>query len=459
VYLISNIVLITRQNSIDILVPFCYTYDMTPARLQAFQSEITSKQNLITQLTNTLTTINTPVARQLYHEKIDQVRLRKDLLEHTIALHEAYELDLENIYHLESAFTILHNKLYPPLHKDLIKGTLNRKKTIRKIKALAINHPDFYEVIESRLQPYLDTDHLVYSVTSSPYNYTSFWNIIQQTTDPYLEGINFEQDTFTYTETKKLIHTIFNNISKCLGVELSWTTKKQRSKLTFSVNQETKTISIPSKTHKTSRLIGLIYHEVFVHILRGINSEKLGLLSPLPNYRAFEEGLGKTLQQLASRKELIYTEFYTQPLIITLSSIGLDFDEITQFLFLTKNKNAKQHLARAERRSIKRRFMLDAIDYNILHYKDLSYGIGGLLVRKLAIKLQTEPNNTPLHQAIFQITTNITLAKFDPTNMAHIAYMHEVGILSFTQEQSIAYSSFLASSEIQDIIRTVPNIV
>ena len=432
---------------------------MTPARRRAFEAEITTKRGLIATLESQLEAQTTPVARELYHERINQLRMRADLLEHTLALHLAYESGEENVHQLEQAFAILHNKLYPPLHPDLIRGTLNRKKTLRKIESLRKNHPEFYATIVDRLDPYLQ-----HPVTSNPISaprslYTEFWGLVEASCIPYLREVEFPAGLSTYQQTKAIFAQVLANIASHHETEQEWRLRKQRTRTTFSVNHDTKTISIPARPRPGLEIKGLVYHELFVHLVRGLQSDLAGLLTPLPHYRAFEEGLGKTLQQLSQNKDTITTEYYTQPLIITLGSIGLSFDEIKEFLFLTKNPGAKRHLDRARRRTIQRRFMLNEIDYNILHYKDLSYGVGGLLLRLLCETYHTTDAADPLHAALTKVFERILSAKFDPTNSAHITYLEEVDYLPLTPEESRAYHQYLTTYDLRSVSRTIPKML
>ena len=432
---------------------------MTPARRRAFAAEITTKRGLITRLETELETQTTPVARELYHERIEQLRMRADLLEHTLALHEAYERGEENVHQLEQAFAILHNKLYPPLHPDLIRGTLNRKKTLRKIEALKRNHPEFYTRVLDRLEPYLHPAHDSQPTSASREAYTEFWSLVETVCAPYLQGVVFPRGLSTYQNTKLIFAKVLQNIASHHGTEQVWHLRKQRARTTFSVNHDLKTIFIPAKARPGLEIKGLVYHELFVHLVRGLQSELHNLLTPLPHYRAFEEGLGKTLQQLSQDRETITTEYYTQPLIITLGSIGLTFEEIKEFLFLTKNPGAKRHLDRARRRTIQRRFMLDEIDYNVLHYKDLSYGVGGLLLRLLCETYHTTETTDPLHSALTKVFERILTAKFDPTNSAHITYLEELGALPLTPEESRAYHQYLTTYDLRSVSRTIPKML
>ena len=435
---------------------------MTPARQQAFAAEIETKRALIFSLEEKLKAQTTLVARELYYERIEQLRMRADLLEHTLALHFAYESGEDSVHQLEQAFAILHNKLYPPLHPDLIRGTLNRKKTRRKITLLQTNHPKFYNQIEDRLEPYLDTITSTQPLSAKANIYAEFWNLVQTQCTPYLRGVEFPEGLSSYLQTKEIFAKVLENIAVYHNLNQSWRLHKQRSKQTFSVNHESRTIFIPTRARPGLEIKALLYHEVFVHLLRGLRSHQLGILTPLPHYRAFEEGLGKTLQQLSSGQERITTEYYTQPLIITLGSIGLTFAEIKEFLFLTKNPNAKRHLNRAKRRTIQRRFMLNEIDYNILHYKDLSYGVGGLLLRILCQtyhRLGRQRSEPVLKSALEKIFQILLLAKFDPTNAAHVTYLEELGHLPFTPEESRAYHQYLTTYEIRSVWRTIPKML
>jgi hypothetical protein len=432
---------------------------MTLSRLQVFKTEIATKQAKILELQTKLSEISTPVAKQLYRERIEQLQLRIDLLDHTISLHKAYKADFDNLHQLEQAFAILHNKLYPPLHPDLIKGTLNRKKTLKKIQILKKNHPDFYASLQDRITPFIDKDFIIHNSRPSQEVYRGFWEIIELDCKGCFEGVEFTKPEYTYTDTKKILLSVLDNISQKYNFEQKWRVVKLKSRKTFSVLPESKVIKVPNGKTPKPKLIGLIYHEIIVHIVRGELAKKHKLLNPLPNYRPFEEGLAKTIQQLSLNSPIIKNEFYTQPLIITLSSLGLSFEEITQFLFLTKNPGAKRHLERAKRRTIKRRFMLNEIDYNVLHNKDISYGVGGVLLQKLVEKFNQEIDNSELKNALREVFKKIFYAKFDPTNSSHIAYLEETKILNLTINQSKSLHSYINSEEITSISRTIPKML
>jgi hypothetical protein len=139
------------------------------------------------------------------------------------------------------------------------------------------------------------------------------------------------------------IAALFNGILATMGAtRLGWKSvvTNEEKKTSISADQDKKTVEVPkNKKEKSDSLRGLIAHELFTHVKRGINGEKSGLQilsAGLDEYEPFEEGIATARETAAKGKKMENFGSISHYLIISLKT-GMDgkkrtFAELAQIM-------------------------------------------------------------------------------------------------------------------------------
>jgi hypothetical protein len=182
----------------------------------------------------------------------------------------------------------------------------------------------------------------------------------------------------------------------------------------FNVNSTNRIINIPVPERSWQQFRGTFYHEVLVHALRKIHSDKHGIEVSMPNYLALEEGLAVSLEQLSKGADFLYPDRMHRPIIIALFYAGLDMKTIQQIfecagpeIGLT-TKEIHTTIMRLTRGTFGPKHFSGA---SYLFTKDIVYGLG------------FEKLRTYLTQENIEFLPHILDAKFDITNPIHVDYL------------------------------------
>ena len=110
---------------------------------------------------------------------------------------------------------------------------------------------------------------------------------------------------YTPAEVREIFKTIISSLAEKDTTWLEWKITNQPLKTMMSVTSESKFIDVPdgrSNIKNKNELLGLAFHEIGVHAMRGNNGVKsTGLLAQgLPEYNDFEEGLGVIFEYITT---------------------------------------------------------------------------------------------------------------------------------------------------------------
>ncbi len=429
---------------------------MANTSMLEYREEINWRKNDITKIKNALAKTTLPAEKDIYrlkiieHKKALNLALIVKKIQESQASAAKNSIDLE----LEKKFIIAYEDLYQTTPIELVKSVLNKEKTIHNLKRLNEFKPIVYQQVIDKLSPYINQN----GTSPTCYNkntYSGLWNSVASRVNPFLEGVVFEDKDLNSDVVKKILEKVLINIHKCEGISNQWSCRIYEESPTFSINHTNKRINIPPRSRNGIKLKGLVYHEIFTHVLRSIYAHKLNVISSLPGYKVFEEGLGKTLQNLAENKSQMQLESYYQPTIVALSHAGLSLAEIEEFLRIDGTPNYNKYLKRAAKRTIKRRFSIETSRDMPLYPKDMSYGVGGKLVHHMC-KRHINTSDKHLKSALKKVFDAILLCKFDPTNTSHIAYILEKNVINFESHEQESYKNFLGSEELLKIRQLMP---
>lgn len=328
---------------------------------------------------------------------------------------------------------------------------IDKARVVHELTILKNTNFTLHEKLEPQLRPYIAKAERKIIRDYPRKDYLNLWNILEPEIKKYLAGINICEKNKP-TQVVQIIKNVLENINQIHNSQTKWNIRIHE-RPTFAIKQAKKIILVPNRSQSQNKIKGILAHEILVHLLRGELSNSSKLLNPLPKYRIFEEGLGKTLQKLSLNTEKIPIYAKHQPHILGLSHAGLSLNEIFELIIFENKQTQKKHLDRAKRRTIKSRY---GLSINMpLYPKDLAYGIGSELIHELCIA-NTQNQDTNLQAAITIIFRILLEAKFDATNLDHIDYLIEKELLYLTKDQYNVYKTYIGKSKIKEIKELIP---
>jgi hypothetical protein len=349
-----------------------------------------------------------------------------------------------------------YERIYDRIDNSWIKQVVNSENMRSLFEKCKLENPELWVKISPKIEPHLEDRR----INSEP-NISEFKQLsdifISKKLDIFCPDVLIEiGDGKEMVDSNFMVEQVqiaIDNIYKVLEFEPTgsskWTVRlrtEDPEKTTFSAEQSTKEVIIPIKSQSISQFKAVLYHEVFIHALRQINSERLGLQSMLPDYIVFEEGLASVVQSIVENKETIPFGKSNTPKLIALNQLGLDTDEILD-LYSVKLKSDKQQKIlknNAIRMLRGGSGIKNALGLNTIYPKDIAYSLGAQKVYRLVQIINDSETNLELKNAISKIFEQLSSCKFDAMNQLHIRYLISRNILKFSPEESSAYLKFIS---------------
>lgn len=137
------------------------------------------------------------------------------------------------------------------------------------------------------------------------------------------------------------ISNVFKQALSVIGAE-DWSVEITDKYLAVTVRSDFKEVMIPIKRKlKKNALLGLVAHEIFTHVLRRVNSEKLlpytVLQSGLPGYTEAEEAIAEFSEKAFNEKKTLELDggilHFAVSLALGMDGVKRDFKDVFQIIY------------------------------------------------------------------------------------------------------------------------------
>jgi hypothetical protein len=242
---------------------------------------------------------------------------------------------------------------------------------------------------------------------------------------------------------KEIVDTM--NIEK----NSDWKVVTNTGKKAFMVEQATKSIKCPdpevikedeTKQSTYLQFFGLIHHELFVHVLRAVNSDYR-----LPDYIDAEEGIALILERLSKGGDTISPGgTKTRGILFALYDLGWNTKELIELAEglnqyeLTENGKVNAYTATISRMVRGGYFDHDSGNGAIFQ-KDRAYAKGIDIITDLIDN--TKNADLRISTVASVLIKHLLSAKFDPDNLTHVLFLAEKNILPLEAKEIKYYFS------------------
>jgi hypothetical protein len=363
----------------------------------------------------------------------------------------------DTVQNLSNELRMSYERIYDRVDNTWTGLTLNSEVMIEVYELCKEKNPELWKKISLKITPHLNT----HWENSSP-KIQEFEKLNDIFISPKLDLLCPDQlldiqnpsqivdSTFMLEQVQIAIENIYKNLGYTPTNSSKWTARirdEDPDKTTFSAEQSTREVIIPAKSRSIAQFKAVLYHEVFIHALRQINSERLGLQKMLPDYLVFEEGLASTLQSIVEGKDTISFGKTIIPNLIALSEIGLKIDEIYDLYSVKYTTDKQQKMLKNNMIRMLRggTGVANKQGVNCIYPKDIAYSLGARKVYDLVNKLNDPETDVDLKTAIEKVFSELSCCKFDAFNQLHIRYLISHDIIKFTESEKFTYLKMISS--------------
>jgi hypothetical protein len=362
----------------------------------------------------------------------------------------------DTVQRLSDELSRSYERIYDRVDNSWTGLTLNSEVMLKLFALCKEKNPELWKNISNKIEP-----HLNINWENHDPNIEEFEKLRTTFISPKLDLLcpdklldiqdpNQVVDSgFMLEQAQIAIENIYKNLDYVPSKSSKWTARLREEdpdKTTFSAEQSTREVIIPMKSRSITQFKAVLYHEVFIHALRQINSERLGLQKMLPDYLVFEEGLASTVQSIVEGKEKISFGKSIIPNLIALSQVGLEIDEIYKLYSVkltseNQQKTLKNNMIRMLRGGTG---LVNDQGVNCIYPKDIAYSLGARKVYDLVSRLNNPSTNIDLKNAIEKVFDQLSCCKFDAFNQLHIRYLISHNIIEFTDNEKSRYLKMIS---------------
>ena len=298
----------------------------------------------------------------------------------------------------------------------------NMSSLLRRIKTSG--DISLYCEILKLIKPFIKNNYVYYKdsnlLDNIQVNYGNYLNTIKDSIS--------DQTFFSPSEVQeiieKLIHSTFNS-------HLNWNILVDKK---YMILSKRLIITVGDRIVTREKLFSLLYHELFVHLQRTVNSYTQNIYLETSEYIMFEEGLAKMMEK-AVFQNITQNKSSYYPYIVVLHELGLNMKYILKISKILNYKQTRiEHLTK----------LLNNKKFS--RFQPLRYPIGIQKVNYFSLCHNRSKLFDPiLNSAMDKIISILFKYKFDPLNIVHINRLSNRNLLGFNKTETSKYKSFLQS--------------